>query len=70
MPMERFFRSLKTEWVPEAGFVSLEYARHEIWNYIIGYYNTIRPHKHNLGLTPNQKEQIFWKRSYQVASLT
>jgi len=69
-PMERFFRSLKTEWVPEAGFMSLEYARQEVWSYIIGYYNAIRPHKHNLSLTPNQKEKIFWNGSYQVANLT
>lgn len=69
-PMERFFRSLKTEWIPEAGLLSLEHARQVIWSYIIGYYNNVRPHKHNLGLTPNQKEKLFWNGSYKVANLT
>jgi len=69
-PMERFFRSLKTEWIPEAGLLSLEHARQVIWSYIIGYYSNVRPHKHNLGLTPNQKEKIFWSGFCQVANLT
>jgi len=69
-PMERFFRSLKTEWVPEAGFLAIEHAKQAIWSYIIEYYNNVRPHKHNLGLTPNQKEKLFWNDSYNVANLT
>lgn len=69
-PMERFFRSLKTEWIPEVGLLSLGHARQVIWRYIIGYYNNVRPHTHNLGLTPNQKEKIFWNRSYKMANLT
>ena len=29
-PMERFFRSLKTEWVPEIGYTSFQEAKQEI----------------------------------------
>jgi len=55
--MERFFRSLKTEWVPQVGYTSLTEAEHAIVNYIIGYYSQIRPHSHNDGLTPNESEK-------------
>lgn len=58
-PMERFFRSLKSEWVPTLGYSSLLEAKHAIINYIIGYYNPVRPHQHNAGLTPNLAEQKY-----------
>jgi putative transposase len=59
-PMQRFFRSLKTEWVPEIGYRSFVEAKHAVINYIIGYYNQVRPHQHNGGLSPNAAEQKFW----------
>jgi putative transposase len=58
-PMERFFRSLKTEWVPEIGYPSLQKAKTAIWHYIIRYYSKVRPHQHNEGLTPDQAELLF-----------
>lgn len=69
-PMERFFRSLKTEWVPEQGYLSLVEAKRHIGNYIFGYYSQWRPHTHNRGLTPNQVEADFWLTSKTVASFT
>lgn len=59
-PMERFFRSLKTEWVPEIGYRSFVEAKHAVIDYIIGYYSQLRPHQHNGGLSPNAAEQKFW----------
>jgi putative transposase len=59
-PMERFFRSLKTEWVPEIGYRSFVEAKHAVIDYIIGYYSQVRPHQHNGGLSPNAAEQKFW----------
>jgi len=56
-PMERFFRSLKSEWVPQAGYRSFEQARHSIVDYVVGYYSRIRPHTHNNGLSPNETER-------------
>jgi len=62
-PMERFFRSLKTENMPKQGYGSIDNARDCVRDYIYKYYNTVRPHSHNLGLTPNEKENYFLKTS-------
>lgn len=43
-PMERFFRSLKTEWVPTTAYQSFTEAESAITRYITGYYSAIRPH--------------------------
>lgn len=59
-PMERFFRSLKTEWIPATGYDSFEAAKHGITDYVIGYYSQIRPHTHNGGLAPNEAERRHW----------
>jgi len=37
--MEEFFRSLKTEWILEGGFVNFSEASAAITNYITGYYS-------------------------------
>jgi len=58
--MERFFRSLKTEWVPTTGYRNLDAAKIQIGNYIFGYYSQVRPHQFNGGKTPNKTEQIYW----------
>lgn len=55
-PMERFFRSYKTEWMPTQGYLSGEQAKSDITRYILSYYNNSRPHTHNKGLPPNQIE--------------
>ncbi|CAJ1261919.1 hypothetical protein JRT41CECX_JRT41CEC_01930 [Escherichia coli] len=47
--MERFFRSLKNEWVPATGYVSFSDAAHAITDYIVGYYSALRPHEYNGG---------------------
>jgi len=70
-PMERFFRSLKTEWVPTTGYRTLIEAQHHIGNYIVGYYSQVRPHQFNGGKTPNKTEQIYWENcSKDVAKKT
>lgn len=55
-PMERFFRSLKTEWIPRSGYLSFKEAKREIIDYVIGYYSKVRPHQHNGGYPPNVVE--------------
>ncbi|MBC8951497.1 transposase OrfAB, subunit B [Xenorhabdus sp. PB62.4] len=47
--MERFFRSLKSEWVPLAGYANFREAYHSIIQYITGYYSQLRPHWYNNG---------------------
>lgn len=69
-PMERFFRSLKTEWVPVTGYRSFAEARQEIIRYIIGYYSRLRPHQYNGGLTPNESERLYWANSKTVANFS
>ncbi len=66
-PMERFFRSLKTENMPKSGYASVSDAANSVRDYIYKYYNSVRPHSHNMGLTPNEKEDYFWKTSKVVA---
>lgn len=56
-PMERLFRSLKSEWVPALGYSSLNLARRDIGEYLMGYYNQQRPHTFNGGLTPIAAEE-------------
>lgn len=65
-PMERFFRSLKNEWIPEIGFQSFEQAKLAVWHYIIGYYSWVRPHSQNDELAPNEAEKCFRESSKTV----
>lgn len=69
-PMERFFRSVKSEWIPQTGYHSFAQARHEIIDYIIGYYSQVRPHQHNQGLAPNRAEEKYWSELNSVAKIT
>ena len=68
--MERFFRSLKTEWVPANGYVDKDEARQQINDYILNYYNSVRPHHYNGGLTPEESENRYHFYSKTVASIT
>ena len=49
--MERFFRSLKSEWVPDAGYRSFAEAQRSVYESILGYYNQYRPYQHNGGIS-------------------
>jgi putative transposase len=69
-PMERFFKSFKTEWMPTAGYRSSNEAKVAITEYIIQYYNQVRPHQYNGGLTPNESERRFNNEYKSVASFT
>lgn len=56
-PMERLFRSLKTEWIPELGYRSLAEAKIDIGSYLMGYYNQRRPHQLHGGISPQAAEE-------------
>jgi transposase InsO family protein len=64
--MERFFRSLKTEWVPQAGYDPFQQVKLSVVDYIIGYYSQ----EHNGGLAPNMAEEKFWNEYKTVAKIT
>lgn len=69
-PMERFFRSLKTEWILEVGYSSFDEAKQGITDYVVGYYSQVRPHTHNHGLAPNVAEKLYGNAHKGVAKMT
>jgi putative transposase len=54
---ERLFRSLKTEWLLREGYRNRSEAVKDVVQYLSGYYNRVRPHKNNGGLTPAEMER-------------
>ena len=62
-PMERLFRSYKSEWMPKQGYQNLDEATKDISYYLMSYYNQQRPHSYNGGLTPVQAEKRLNKLS-------
>jgi len=61
--MERLFRSLKMEWVPAMGYMSLREAKRDISYYLMDYYNWRHPHRNSDGIPPAAAEN----RPNQVA---
>jgi putative transposase len=57
--MERFFRSLKTEWMPTTGWRLFDEAKAAVSRYITCYYSLLRPYTFNGGLTPTTAEAMF-----------
>ncbi|MDC8987430.1 IS3 family transposase [Pseudomonas aeruginosa] len=56
-PMERLFRSLKSEWVPSTGYLTAQEAQRDISHYLMHRYNWISPHQFNDGLPPAVAEE-------------
>lgn len=56
-PTERLFRSLKTEWMPKLGYRSVSEARMDVGQNLMSYYNQIRPHQFNGGISPQAAEE-------------
>jgi len=56
-PMERVFRSLKTEWMPVLGYRTAQEAQRDISHFLMHRYNWIRPHQFNDGLAPARAEE-------------
>jgi putative transposase len=56
-PMERMFRSFKSEWMPSEGYRTFTDAKKDIGHYLMGYYNEYRPHQNNGGVAPTVAEE-------------
>ncbi len=56
-PMERVFRSLKSEWIPTVGYMSAVLAQQDISRFLMERYNWRRPHQFNEGLPPAVAEE-------------
>lgn len=67
--MERLFRSLKPEWIPRLGYRSLQETRHDVGEYLMGYYNRERVHSYNDSVTPEMQEHQ-WHPPKQVSKNT
>ena len=57
-PMERFFRSFKTEWMPKECYSSYAEAEIDVYRYIVEHYNNRRGHSYNAYLTPNSADKL------------
>ncbi len=68
-PMERVFRSLKSEWVPPEGYQDMHEAIRDITQYLGGYYNYIRPHSFNGGISPVEYEKQ-WEKAKMVSGIS
>ena len=62
-PMERLFRSYKSEWMPSNGYRTTEEARRDLSFYLMNRYNWQRPHQYNDGLAPAVAEEKLKKLS-------
>jgi putative transposase len=51
-PTERFFRSLKSEWIPQYGYRNIHEAKADVLRYVNHYYNCVRLHSYNGYKTP------------------
>jgi len=57
--MECFFKYLKKEELDWRSFQTVEQLKQSLVSYISAFYNALRPHSHNRGLSPNQAEFSF-----------
>tara|TARA_R100000935_G_scaffold25172_1_gene44914 strand:+ start:336 stop:1193 length:858 start_codon:yes stop_codon:yes gene_type:complete len=62
-PMERLFRSLKSEWIPSTGYATFKEAQRDISYYLMTRYNWLRPHQFNDGLAPAKAEEKLYPLS-------
>ncbi len=58
--MECFFKYLKKEETDRRSYTSLSELELSIFKYINGFYNSLRPHSHNNGLSPNHAEELYF----------
>jgi len=63
---ESFFQLLKRERIRRRTYNTREYARQDVFDYIEMFYNPIRRHSHNNGISPAQFEQQFNERLASV----
>lgn len=59
--VESFFKFLKKEETNRRNYQSVKELDISLFEYIEGFYNSIRSHSYNGGLSPNQKEAKYMK---------
>lgn len=58
--MECFFKYLKKEKLDRRSFLTVQRPKQSLLSYSSGFYNSLRPHSHNHGLSLNQAEYSFF----------
>lgn len=58
--IECFFKYLKKEETNRRSYQSLHQLQLSLFSYIHRFYNSTRPHSHNSGLSPSQRENLFF----------
>lgn len=58
--MECFFKYLKKEETNGRNYSFFSELQLSLFQYIYGFYNSLRPHSHNNGLSPNQAEDLYF----------
>ena len=64
--LESFFKYMKKEELHRRSFTSFSDIRLSCFEYIEGFYNPKRPHSANDMLSPNARENLFFKNSHSV----
>ncbi|SFL59703.1 putative transposase, partial [Lactococcus garvieae] len=59
---EVFFKYLKQREINRRRFTSIQEVQLSCFEYIEHFYNNYNPHSANNGLTPNQKEENYFKK--------
>ena len=63
---ECFFKYLKKEEINRKTYHSLQELQISVFEYIEGFYNSKRPHGSLGMLTPNEKEELYWKQHQET----
>lgn len=50
----------KKEETDRRSYQSLDQLKQSLFSYINGFYNSLRPHSHNAGLSPIRRENLFF----------
>lgn len=58
--MECFFKYLKREETDRRSYADIDEFKLSLFKYIVGYYNSYRPHSHNGELSPNERENNYF----------
>jgi putative transposase len=64
--IERLFKTLKYEWVPEGGYSAIDHAQKELTDFLV-YYNLERPHSRLNDVPPVLFEQLAAQAPTQVS---
>ena len=63
--IESFHSLIKREWLNRFKIRDYEHANRLVFEYLEGFYNTVRIHSHCEYQSPNNYEKEYWKNSFK-----